>query len=247
MIMLKTLFTALCAAAAFAAFAEVPQMVGYWKLDDGEGKVIKSSVENVPAGTIFNVQNTKWVDGRKGGKALYFCGDPEKKKQGGCVRVPTKGFFDSSKPFSISFWAMPESREVMKRESNYELVSNTVSDRGPGLRICFAWNVANASSGDGKKSTGITAAEAKYPVKRSVWSHIALTYDGKVAKLYINGALANSKEMAITKGRDYFCIGSYCTGSAYSFQGAISDVKFYNAELTAGQVMAEAKNLNDEE
>ena len=52
--MLKSLFTAFCAAAAITAFAEAPQPVGYWKLDDGEGKVVKSSVENVPAGTIFN-------------------------------------------------------------------------------------------------------------------------------------------------------------------------------------------------
>ena len=80
--MLKSLFTAVCAAAAIAALADAPQLVGYWKLDDGEGKVIKSSVENVPAGTIYNAQNTKWVEGRKGGKALYFCGDPGNKRQG---------------------------------------------------------------------------------------------------------------------------------------------------------------------
>lgn len=245
--MFKTLFTALCAAAAITAFAETPEPVGYWKLDDGEGKVIKSSVAGVPAGSVFNAQNTKWVDGRKGGKALYFCGDPTKKRVGGCVRVPSKSFFDNTKPFTITFWVMPESRKVMKREANYELVSNTVSDRGPGLRICLAWNLASILSGDGKKSNGMTASEAKFPVKRSVWSHIALAYDGKVLKLYVNGALANSKEMAVTKGRDYFCIGSYSTGSAYSFMGAISDVKFYNVELSAGQVMAEAKDLSDEE
>ena len=70
--MLKTLFAAVCAAVAVTAVADDPQLVGYWKLDDGEGKVIKSSVEKVPAGTVFNAQNTKWVDGRKGGKALYF-------------------------------------------------------------------------------------------------------------------------------------------------------------------------------
>lgn len=245
--MLKSCFAALFAAAAITAFADAPQLVGAWKLDDGEGKTVKSSVENVPAGSIFYPQNTKWVDGRKGGKALYFCGDPEKKKQGGCVRVPSKTFFDGTKPFTISCWIMPESLAVMKRGANYELVSNTVSDRGPGLRISFAWNAVTVSSGDGKKSTGFAAAESKFPVKRSEWSHIAVAYDGKVMKLYVNGALANSKEMTVSKGRDYFCIGSYCTGAAYSFMGAISDVKFYNAELNAAQIMAEAKELDSEE
>ena len=245
--MLKSFFTAVCAAAAITAFADAPQLVCHWKLDDGEGVVIKSSVENVPAGRIYNPQNTKWVDGRKGGKALYFCGDPEKKKQGGCVRVPTKGFFDSTKPFSISFWMMPESLEVMKRAANYELVSDTVSDRGPGLRISLAWNQPTVSSGDGKKSSGFAAVASKYPVKRSEWSHLAVTSDGKVLSLYVNGALAQSQEITVSKGRDYFCIGSYCTGAAYSFQGAISDVKFYNAALSAAQIMAEAKDLDSEE
>ena len=246
--MLKSFFTAVCAVAVIGLTAgDAPRPVGYWKLDEGEGQIIKSSVENVPAGKIFNEHNTKWVDGRKGGKALYFGGDPEKKKQGGFVRLPTNGFFDHTKAFSISFWAMPESLKIMKRAANYELVSNTVSDRGPGLRICFSWNVANAGSGDGKKSIGVTAAESKYPVKRNVWSHIAFTYDGKVAKLYVNGALADSKEMPITKGRNYFCVGSYNNGAAYNFHGVISDVKFFNTELTAAQVMAEAKELNDEE
>ena len=142
---------------------------------------------------------------------------------------------------------MPESIAVMKRGANYEMVSNTISDRGPGLRICLTWNQATASSGDGKKSLGINGSEAKYPVKRSTWSHIAVTYDGKVMKLYINGALANSKEISVSKGRDYFCIGSYSTGSAYSFMGVISDVKFYNGELTGAQIMAEAKELDAEE
>ena len=246
--MLKSLFTAVGIAAAIGLSAgDAPQLAGYWKLDDGEGKVIKSSVEKVPAGTVYNIQNTKWVEGRKGGKALYFCGDPEKKKQGGFVRLPTKGFFDNTKAFSISFWAMPESLEIMKRAANYEMVSNTVSDRGPGLRICFSWNAANIGSGDGKKGLGITAAESKFPVKRNVWSHIAFTYDGKVAKLYVNGALAGSREMPITKGRDYFCVGSYNNGAAYNFHGVISDVKFFNGELTAAQVMAEAKDLDAEE
>ena len=77
--MLKTLFAALCAAAAITAFAETPEPVGYWKLDDGEGKVIKSSVANVPAGTVFNAQNTKWVEGRKG---ALFLRRPHQKKSG---------------------------------------------------------------------------------------------------------------------------------------------------------------------
>ena len=97
--MLKVFLSAICALTAVCAIA-APAPVAHWKMDDGAGSVVKSSVPGVPDGKIMNAANTAWVDGRKGGKALYFKGDPDKKKQGGAVRLETKKVFDHSKPFS---------------------------------------------------------------------------------------------------------------------------------------------------
>ena len=247
--MLKAFLSGICALALAGAVVGV-EPVAYWKMDDGAGSVVKSFVAGVPDGKILNVANTAWVDGRKGGKALYFKGDPAKKKQGGSVRLETKKVFDHSKPFSITCWIMPESREKMKRESSYELISNTLGDYGPGLRMLYQWNQPVAATGSGQrgKRDSVSAKASTYPVNRNVWSHLAMTYDGKALKLYVNGAFAGSKECTVTKGRDWFFVGSYNGGYAYSFTGAICDVKFYNQELTAAQVMAEAKELDlDEE
>ena len=247
--MLKVFLSGICALTAVCAIA-APAPVAHWKMDDGAGSVVKSSVPGVPDGKIMNAANTAWVDGRKGGKALYFKGDPDKKKQGGAVRLETKKVFDHTKPFSISCWIMPDSREKMKRESTYELISNTLGDYGPGVRMLYQWNQPVAATGNGErgKRPGVTAKASTYPVNRNVWSHLAMTYNGKEIKLYVNGACAGSKECTVTRGRDWFFVGSYNGGYAYSFTGAICDVKFYNQELTAAQIMAEAKELDlDEE
>ena len=240
--MLKVFLSGICALALCSVIVGA-EPVAHWKMDDGTGAVVKSSVAGVPDGKILNIANTAWVDGRKGGKALYFKGDPGKKKQGGAVRLETKKFFNHAKPFSITCWIMPESIAKMKREATYELISNTLGDLGPGLRLVYQWNQPVAATGDGKRGNrrDISAKASTYPVARSAWSHLAVTFDGKVVKLYVNGACAGSKETQIFKGRDWFFVGSYNGGYAYSFCGAISDVKFYDQELTAAQVMAEAK------
>lgn len=242
--MFKIFLIALNIAAAFAV-AAAPALAGHWKLDDGAGTVIKSSVPGVPDGKVLNAENTQWVEGRKGNKALYFKGDPDKKRKGGTVRLATKKIFNSSKPFSITCWIKPESRQVMKREAAYELISNTLGDHGPGLRLRFQWNQAAVYSGTGKRgeTRGVSAKASTYPVNRSVWSHLAVTYDTKTLKLYVNGALAGSKECTVTPGRDFFFIASYNGGFAYSFMGAVSDVKFFAQALTPVQVMTEAKEL----
>ena len=247
--MVKMFFSGCCVLAVSAAIA-APQPVAHWKMDDGTGSVVKSSVAGVPDGKILNSANTAWGEGRKGGKALYFKGDPAKKRQGGAVRLETKKFFNHAKPFSITCWIMPESIAKMKREATYELVSNTLGDHGPGLRMLYQWNQPVAATGDGKRGSrkDVSAKASTYPVNRSAWSHLAMTFDGKAIKLYVNGACAGSRETQIFKGRDWFFVGSYNGGYAYSFCGAISDVKFYDQELTAAQVMAEAKELElDEE
>ena len=233
-----------------AAVISAPQPIAHWKMDDGTGSVVKSSVAGVPDGKILNIANTAWGEGRKGGKALYFKGDPGKKKMGGVVRLETKKFFNHAKPFSITCWIMPESIAKMKREATYELVSNTLGDHGPGLRMLYQWNQPVVATGSGQpgKRASVSAKSSTYPVNRSAWSHLAMTFDGKAIKLYVNGACAGSKETPVFKGRDWFFVGSYNGGYAYSFCGAISDVKFYDQELTAAQVMAEAKELDlDEE
>lgn len=250
--MLKSIVM-MAAAAALTAMAETPQPVACWKLDEGSGIEIKDSGPNGVNGQIVNAENTAWGEGREGGKALYFKGDPEKKHKGGAVQVPLQPVIDLAKPFTISCWIKPANLEQLSRAADYELVSNTVSDSGPGFRLCLSWNEIAFQCGEGKPKTGfaIRAKSSKFPVARDAWIHVAASWDGQSAKVYVNGALAAETpadtEAKVLPGKKYLSIGSYNLGYAYNFIGAMSDVKFFQQALTPAEVLAEAKGIALEE
>lgn len=251
--MLKSFVMMVAAAATLTVMAEAPQPVACWKLNEGTGTEIKDSGPNGINGAIVNAENTEWGAGRESGKALYFKGDPEKKHKGGAVRIPLQPVIDLAKPLTVSCWIKPASLEQLPRSANYELVSNTQSDYGPGFRLCLSWNEIVFQCGEGKPKTGfaLRAKSSKFPVARDAWSHVAGTWDGKSAKLYVNGVLAAETpadaEAKVLPGQKYLSIGSYNLGYAYNFIGAVSDVKFFQQALTPAQVLAEAKNIPLEE
>ncbi|MPM79472.1 hypothetical protein SDC9_126509 [bioreactor metagenome] len=141
----------------------------------------------------------------------------------------------------------------MPRPSNYELVTNTVSDNGPGFRLCFSWGEAAFMSGDGQPKSGfaLRAKSSKFPIERDAWTHLAASCDGKTAKLYVNGALAAETpaetEAKVLPGQKYLGFGSYNLGYAYSFVGGMSEIKFFQQVLTPAEVLAEAKGIALEE
>ncbi len=179
---------------------------------------------------------------------LVFKGDPDKARKGGTVRIPLKGAFDPTRPFTLSCWVKPESLAKMPRPKLYEILSTTVSDKGPGIRLVLSWNEATFMTGSG---AALRAKSAKFPVPREVWSHLAVTFDGKQTKLYVNGALAaataEGDTKMPTKGLNYLSVGSYKGGYAYCFLGSIGDIKLFNQALSDAEVMAEAKGLDLEE
>jgi uncharacterized delta-60 repeat protein len=74
------------------------------------------------------------------------------------------------------------------------------------------------------------------------WYHLAQTYDGAAQKIYINGALAGTHNLAITIPYDShpITIGGerYGTTYLYPFHGQIDEVGIYNTALSAAQIQA---------
>lgn len=72
------------------------------------------------------------------------------------------------------------------------------------------------------------------------WYHVAGTYDGSVAKIYVNGQLSSDQEtfnQAIPITADELFIGNWKTGSGERpFNGLIDDVRIYSQALTAGDI-----------
>jgi len=77
------------------------------------------------------------------------------------------------------------------------------------------------------------------------WYHIAVTYDGAVLKLYVNGQLNNSRNVSGTLNLNSrpASIGSD-NGAQKFFNGLIDEVKFFNAALTQTEIQAAYNNQN---
>jgi glucose/arabinose dehydrogenase/PKD repeat protein len=74
----------------------------------------------------------------------------------------------------------------------------------------------------------------------NAWSHLAVTYDGAVLRLYVNGAPAGTKSIAgqITPTTGALRIGGNNIWSEW-FQGAIDEIRIYNRALTQGQIQTD--------
>ena len=83
-------------------------------------------------------------------------------------------------------------------------------------------------------SGGTTALSSK------TWYHLAGTYDGTTAKVYINGVLDHSDAETLSTVSDFARIGAnnYSGSAAEFFDGMINEVVFYNTALSLAQVQA---------
>jgi uncharacterized delta-60 repeat protein len=68
-------------------------------------------------------------------------------------------------------------------------------------------------------------------LKNQGWNHFALTYDGAVQKLYLNGNLVNSQGLSeeIKAGYENIVVG-------HQFSGLIDEIKIYNRALSASEI-----------
>jgi hypothetical protein len=93
--------------------------------------------------------------------------------------------------------------------------------------------------------TAVNITSATLPVA-GAWTHLAVTWDGTTARLYVNGALDGSQ--VSTTVPNYlpgtgggFAVGGRADGSFW-WAGTVSDAVLYNHVLTAQEISAHAQN-----
>ncbi len=75
----------------------------------------------------------------------------------------------------------------------------------------------------------------------NTWSHLAMTYNGSVLRLYVNGVQAASTSYtgSIATGTGVLRVGNSTTQNNRGFQGRLDEVRVYNRALTAAQITAD--------
>ncbi len=208
----------LCLVLGLASVAPA-KLIAHWKLDDGSGTTASDSSGNGFAGTLIG--GPTWVVGTDGG-ALQFDG--------------LNDYVDFGNPAS---WPAGKSPRTLCGWGK----TNSVS---PGWR----WMASYGSEGTGLAMfigmNGSTLYVGGYGDdisfnngwKVNEWCHVAVTYDGTIAKAYLNGKEVGSatKNWNTTLGRAH--IGRQVNDYAEFWNGAVDDVRLYDTALKASEVKA---------
>jgi hypothetical protein len=199
-------------------------LVSWWR---GEGNGNDSVGPN--NGTLNNVS---FVQGRFGGLAFSFDGTTS------AVVIPTSTTLDVATGFGVSFWtkvaAWPSASTFFVNKWVTGLEDKNISLGQDGRVGFFLYFTASQPV---LSTTALTL---------NTWHHVAATYDGATAKIYIDGALDASEAATGDVGDN---VGSLTfghnavRGAAESVNngfltGALDEVRWYNRTLSASDVAA---------
>jgi len=198
--------------------------MGYWKMDNANS--ITDFSDFGQHGTSYN--NPLLVTGKVGG-AVDFSTDNK------YVKITSKSTLDIKKNMTISAWIKWNG----DNSESYQIITSKKDDWRFGL-MSFGNNSAKLGFyASGAYTAGWTESSRRI-IASGVWYKVAITYDGTVTKLYINGIKVAGKIGSgdINSAMSNIYIGSlgYTT---YSFNGAIDEVKIRHETLSEQEIYNE--------
>lgn len=244
---MKKSLIALLACASVALIAEEKAApVGAWEMT--AAGIVDSSANKLN-GTIVRPQFAADAAGPQDKKALSFDAKKglafRKRAGGACVVIKGIKKFDFTKGFALSVWY----KLAADAGDGLDLAATATGSRGPGFRLTYDYKTWRWLSGDGKNFKVLATSKSKTAIAKDVWTHLVASFDGKTAKLYLNGELvaetAPGETFPLTNGEDFLTIGAYARGYYYYFDGAIADVKLYDRPLEASEIIGEAQELEE--
>jgi len=205
-------------------------LVGWWKLDEGDGNDITDS--SIYGNNGKALGDYEWVRGHDG---------PAVEFSNGKVLVPDDGNTPELRPLytvSTSAWIYyseeqdNSNRVIVKGADNKEVFIMQVDDDD---ELSFFVRDVNDNSFD-------TGSD----VWRDEWIHVAGTFDGdsNAVNCYVNGRLADSNEnadfvaagMTLSQDTNDLAIGNRSDANDRNFEGTIDDVRVYERALSAAEV-----------
>lgn len=197
-------------------------LVAYWRLDESSGTSIADSSGTGLNGTLVSGTHTA---GRFGYGASYNGGSDY-------IDFGSPTALDSLTRITMSIWV--QSPDVTQDQ--------IIFFRGPAnyLRVIGSRMYGSvAVNGTQYALTGNTT------VANNTWYHVALTYDGAAAHLYLNG---KEDVTPLVIAGNLTSVGSLTMGSAlhpaFAFTGFLDDARIYNRALSASEIAAIAAGTN---
>jgi len=198
-------------------------LVGWWRFDEGSGTTAFDSSGNGNDGTLNG--DPKWVAGKYGG-ALKFNGSSD------YLAAPDSESLDiNADQLSIAAWIngedWPAANHIVRK------IADTGTSSIYMIRVQPDTVRVYLNTSDGE-----TIVQGTTVLPTNEWVHVALTYDGTEARIYVNGQLDVSMDVSgeLTESNNELRIGRG-EPSGY-FVGMIDDVRLYNHALTESELLS---------
>jgi hypothetical protein len=198
-------------------------LVAAFGFNEGSGVQTNDASGQGNTGTI---SSATWTTAGKFGAALSFT------VNGAWVTVADAASLDLTTGMTIEAWVRPTSgtgwRTVVLKEN------------GTGLAYTL-YSANNASRPAGYvQASGEFALNGTSAVPVNTWTHLALTYDGAMMRMFVNGVQVSSRaasgSIAVSSGA--LRIGGNSVWGEY-FRGQIDEVRVYNRALTAAEIQTD--------
>ena len=214
-------------------------LVVYFTFDNVKGKkILDASGNDLDADVVANVD---FIEG-KYGNAIHIADEPE---GGDCVHVPADDLLKIEDEITMMAWLYHEDWDAAwglwvdkgryvpgKWNSSYSM-----GFFGSFLELGVEAPKMKMTLGGGDQMWGFIGTG---PMVDRNWHHIAGTYDGKVAKMYLDGEVFydhDQKFEFVGINDAYLCIGCAAGDPRYTFKnGSIDEVGLWRRALTQAEI-----------
>lgn len=143
------------------------------------------------------------------------------------LKINNVGNFITTIPFTVEAWI---------KTSGSTVRPIILSDYGNGWALGL-----NANTQISLSKNGTNEVLCAGVISPNVWHHIAVSYNGTVAKFYIDGLSAGQQNYAETFSNGtngHFVIGGAGTQGPYFFTGDIDEIRVWGTERTISEIVA---------
>jgi hypothetical protein len=217
-------------------FTLIDGLVGYWPLNDGPGSTTATDLTNQNPGMLVDLAPaTAWTTMGQAAGALGV-------GSAGFVNVPASSSIDSiTNQLTIAGWGYLSATGTI---DDYA----TIASREDGTTIDQHYHISINSRGEVPamwlKTESINMLlQGPTAVPRQTWVHIAGTYDGTMARLYVDGQLVDSQAMVgpFLPATTPLILGANGNGAGAAsvserFPGRIDEIMLYKRALSAAEI-----------
>lgn len=197
-------------------------LLAYYKFDDGSGSTVTDAIGSFNGSWLGT--GGHWTTGKINGGGSFNGTDDY-------VNLGSTLSLQAANKLSVSAWV-----NITDFTNYHAILYTNNSNAGYALQTLIA---SDTGAGFVRFFTGTTAniLNSTVAIPTSTWTHLVGVYDGASHKIYINGQLNNSNNLAtsITDSGVNKYLGSL-NGTQQMFLGSMDEVGIWSRDLTQSEV-----------